>query len=113
MAKKHCSLQKRKLFNCSAFDSIHDHSLSLIEHFAVLMKKSGKKDGAKERAGLAENVELAVGMLVIVMWNVHTELDIANGARGEWFLFLCQPKMIIYHVFGRNNINQIGSMQHP
>jgi hypothetical protein len=82
MAKKHCVLNRRQLFISHAHDTIHGQSLSLAERFATLTKTRGKKDSGQERGGLAENVELAIGMPVMVTWNVHTELDIANGARG-------------------------------
>ncbi|KIK79554.1 hypothetical protein PAXRUDRAFT_161048, partial [Paxillus rubicundulus Ve08.2h10] len=36
-----------------------------------------------ERAALPNRTELAVGMEVMVTLNVETDLDIANGARGE------------------------------
>ncbi|KAH7904529.1 hypothetical protein BJ138DRAFT_1019029, partial [Hygrophoropsis aurantiaca] len=41
---------------------------------------SGKSD---EHGGLPNDMELAVGMEVMVMFNVETDLDVANGACGE------------------------------
>lgn len=82
MAKKKCLSGKRKLFISHALDTIHGQTLSIAERYAVLTKGNRKNDGGEERAGLPEKVELAIGMQVMVTWNVHTELDIANGARG-------------------------------
>jgi ATP-dependent exoDNAse (exonuclease V) alpha subunit len=64
-------------------DEINGRPLSLAERYAVLTTGKQKKDGGEERAGLSKTVELAVGMPVMVTWNVHTKLDIANGSRGE------------------------------
>jgi hypothetical protein len=43
-------------------------------------RHGGKRD---ERAALPNRVELAIGMHVMVTFNVETDLDIANGSRGE------------------------------
>jgi ATP-dependent exoDNAse (exonuclease V) alpha subunit len=41
-----------------------------------------KGSGRKERVGLQDVVDLAVGLKVMVTFNVNTDLDIANGTRG-------------------------------
>ena len=64
-------------------DTVGGKLLSLAEQFTVLTKANGKKDGEQEHAGLAKKMELAIGMQVMVTWNVQLELDVANGARGE------------------------------
>ena len=36
-----------------------------------------------ERGGLMKNVELAIGIPVMVTLNILTDLDVANGVQGE------------------------------
>ncbi|KIN97095.1 hypothetical protein M404DRAFT_107112, partial [Pisolithus tinctorius Marx 270] len=36
----------------------------------------------QEQGGLSNEVVLAIGMQVMVMFNIATDLDLANGARG-------------------------------
>ena len=82
-ARKACSEEGRPLLVSTAVDLIEGKPLSLAERYGVLMKSGEKKDGGEERAGLTKTVELSVGMPVMVTTNVHTELDVANGSRGE------------------------------
>jgi hypothetical protein len=79
---KDCMSNKKSLLISSAIDTIEGQPLTLAERFAVLTKSGQKKDGGEERAGLTKNIELMIGMPVMVTWNVHTELDVANGSRG-------------------------------
>lgn len=79
-AKKVCTASGRPLLISPAKDTINNQLLSIAERFAVLKKAGQKKDGGEKRAGLAKTLELAIGMPVMVTWNVHMELDIANGS---------------------------------
>ena len=79
-AKKACVHDQKPLLISTANDVINGQSLSLAERFAVLTKAGRKRDGGEDRAGLTKTVELAIGMPVMVTWNVHTELDVANGS---------------------------------
>ena len=77
-----CRQRKRQLFVCPAYDTINGQSLSMSERFTVASKRPvGTKQD--ERAGLPNSVELSIGMKIMVTFNVETDLDIANGARGE------------------------------
>jgi hypothetical protein len=49
----------------------------------VYTKQTGKQSKQDERASLPNMIELAVGMKVIVTFDVETDLDVANDARGE------------------------------
>lgn len=71
------------LFSCRAFDHIDGHEITLSEKFAIASKNSRGRGRQDERAGLPNLVELAIGMQVMVTYNVETELDVANGSRGE------------------------------
>lgn len=91
-AKKMCVLAGEPLLVSMAIDTIEGVPLTVAERFAVMTKKRSKKDGGEERAGLMKSVEMAIGMLVMVTWNVHTELDVANGSREEIVGITLHPK---------------------
>ncbi|KIJ63123.1 hypothetical protein HYDPIDRAFT_29812 [Hydnomerulius pinastri MD-312] len=55
--------------------------VDLSREFATATKPSGRKGRRDERAALPGCVELAIGMKVMI--NVETDLDVANGSRGE------------------------------
>lgn len=76
--RRHCARTGHQLYRCPADDRIAGRPLSLVEQYSLHASKSG----ADERRRLADDVELAVGMKVMVTFNIQTELDIANGARG-------------------------------
>jgi PIF1-like helicase len=81
---QHCSRTKQQLFTSVAEDSIRGRGLTLQERFIVASKR--KRGGGKsrcEKGSLSATIQLAIGMKVMVTFNVKTELDIANGARGE------------------------------
>ncbi|OAX36730.1 hypothetical protein K503DRAFT_784140 [Rhizopogon vinicolor AM-OR11-026] len=65
-----------------AYDTFRGRRLTLVEQFSVATRPKilGKQN---ERAALSNRIELAIGMKVMVTFNVETDLDIANGARGE------------------------------
>ena len=67
------------LFICKAYDHINGRSLTLSEKFAVVSKNSKGRGRQDERASLPNVVELQV----MVTFNVKTDLDVANGSRGE------------------------------
>ena len=90
MAKIKCLSERRKLYISHALNTNHGQPLLIAEQFSVLTKLSGKKNDGEDRAGLAQDIELEIEMPVVVTWNVHTELNITNGARG-------QSKIISYH----------------
>lgn len=82
--RKHCAETGETLFICRAQDRIGGKELTLSERQAIAQKKgSGKRKGRKERGGLPNIVELARGMEVMVTYNVDTDIDVANGARGR------------------------------
>ncbi|KIO05032.1 hypothetical protein M404DRAFT_100727, partial [Pisolithus tinctorius Marx 270] len=52
--------------------------------FAVAAKPKGSRGRLRqERGGLADEVHVAIGMEVMVTFDVSTGLDMANGARGH------------------------------
>ncbi|KAG9310610.1 hypothetical protein JVU11DRAFT_9176 [Chiua virens] len=76
----HCAHWKRvwePIFVCHAHDTIQGRPLSLGEKFAVASKRSRERQ--EEMAGLPNTVELAIGVEVMVTFNVETSLDVATG----------------------------------
>ena len=81
--RKHCTQQRVPLYICRAEDTVQGRPVSLAQKFLVASKKSrAPENRGSLRAGLPYDVEIAKGMKVMVTSNLHTELDIANGARG-------------------------------
>jgi hypothetical protein len=76
-----CSRRRIQLFHVTACDTIGGKQLSLNDRFAIASTKDrgGKR---KERGGLQDVVDLAIGLKVMVTFNVNTNLDIAAHDRG-------------------------------
>lgn len=81
--RKHCRQRKEVLYTCRAQDRIHGRRLTLAERLAVATKATQGIKGRNERGGLPNLVEFAKGMEVMVTFNVKTDLDVANGSRGQ------------------------------
>ncbi|OJA12140.1 hypothetical protein AZE42_05139 [Rhizopogon vesiculosus] len=76
--------RESQLLICTAYDTSQGQPLTLSEWFAVATKPNGRyRRKRDERAALPNRVELAIEISVIVTFNVETDLDIANGSRGE------------------------------
>ncbi len=85
--EQHAFRSGQRVFVSVAEDTIKGQSLTLRQRLAVHEKpgngRSSRSGGKQDRAGLPLNVELAVGMKVMVTFNVNTDLDLTNGARGS------------------------------
>jgi hypothetical protein len=66
---------------CQAKDKIEGRELTLSEQHALVARAMKSSSGKGNM--LPERIELARGMKVMVTYDVETDLDIANGARGE------------------------------
>ncbi|KZO92297.1 hypothetical protein CALVIDRAFT_547034 [Calocera viscosa TUFC12733] len=64
-------------------DTIGGRKITSTERYAILTKSRTRNKSRKERGGLPQMVPLAIGMEVMVTLNVQTDLDVANGARGQ------------------------------
>ncbi|THH14182.1 hypothetical protein EW146_g6117 [Bondarzewia mesenterica] len=78
--RNHCRKMGVQRYVCTAEDTVRGRRLGMAERYAVALKKNSKGKGI---SGLPPTVTIAVGMKVMVTLNVDTDLDIANGARGE------------------------------
>jgi ATP-dependent exoDNAse (exonuclease V) alpha subunit len=85
--KKHCRETKHTLFISRSEDEIHGRPLNLGEKLllATQLQKSSKTI-------LQTHQTLAIGMRVMVTWNVNTELDVANGAKGTITKIVLDPR---------------------
>ena len=87
--RKWCTKTKRPLFICPAEDRIKGRPLFIRERFALAERSS--TESRRRRKDLPETLELAVGMKVMVTSNVETDLDVANGSRGEIVDIILHP----------------------
>lgn len=79
--RKWCAASRQQLFIIPAEDRIKGRSLNMKERYAVAGLETTQK--RRKRKDLPEEVEVARGMKVMVTSNIQTDLDLANGARGE------------------------------
>lgn len=79
--KKHCANRGHRLYVCPAEDTVGGRAATNEEKIAILTRVKGS-NSQLERAGLAKDIELAIGAPVMVTLNIHTDLDVANGVRG-------------------------------
>ncbi|KAG8945718.1 hypothetical protein FRC04_000577 [Tulasnella sp. 424] len=83
--RKHCAETKNTLYICPVEDTINgraEDQFSLDKRYEIVTKHSRGWKGRREKKGLPEEVELDIGMEAMVTYNVETDLDVANGARG-------------------------------
>ncbi|KAG1790367.1 uncharacterized protein HD556DRAFT_1217533, partial [Suillus plorans] len=83
VTKNYCQQSHNQLFICWALDMTQGQRLTLEESFTVAMKPKGFQATGNDHALLSNMIEIAVGMKVMVTFNIKTDLDIANRARGE------------------------------
>jgi hypothetical protein len=81
MARNWCRDTNQQLFVCHATDTIENKPLTIKERISYVdhMQKNAKR----KKTVLPDEVELAIGMEVIVTNNIAVDLDITNGARGH------------------------------
>ncbi|KAJ6497949.1 hypothetical protein C8R47DRAFT_920566, partial [Mycena vitilis] len=78
MLAKHCATSGNRLYICQAEDvkGEQEVALTLDERIRVAGMKTRQTDK------LAERTEVAIGMRGMIMLNLATESDLANGTRG-------------------------------
>jgi len=84
---QHCHHTGHQLFVCPREDLIQGRVLSNMERFALASQK--KKRG---HTMLPRSLSLAIGMQVLVTFNIQTDLDLANGARGSIVGIVLHPE---------------------
>ncbi|KAJ3806137.1 hypothetical protein F5876DRAFT_19146, partial [Lentinula aff. lateritia] len=73
---RHCKLHATRLYSCPAEDTIGGIPLS-NEQLLCIARLDSKRTG-----NLEHQVEIAVGMRAMILANIATEADLANGTRG-------------------------------
>ncbi len=79
--RKACQDRGERVYVVTAEDRIKGQPLTLRERHLVVGRLKTQK--GQKRRDLPEVIELAIGMKVMVTSNIQTDLDLANGARGE------------------------------
>ncbi|KIL54765.1 hypothetical protein M378DRAFT_1051766 [Amanita muscaria Koide BX008] len=79
----HCQKTKRQLLICPAEDTKRGSAvLSSEERLALLKRKFEAKSRQSDRSQLEDEILLAEGMKVMLVTNIQTDFDMANGSRG-------------------------------
>ncbi len=88
--RKWCESSGQRLYIVRAQDRIKGKTLTMQERVALVGR--GKTANRRGKKDLPEVLELAVGMKVMVTTNIQTDLDLANGARGEIVDIVLHPE---------------------
>ncbi|KAJ3770705.1 hypothetical protein FB446DRAFT_627269, partial [Lentinula raphanica] len=88
--RRSCSERRTPLYVINAEDSIGGRPLTMPERIEVAKRGAGER--TRQRQNLPHQIELGVGMKVMVTSNVKTDLDVANGARGEIVDIILDPR---------------------
>ena len=75
------SLGVTLITSCPAFDTVQGRQLNMEERIALTTKPKRDSRDRLQHGRLPDEVELTVGMEVIVTFNVSTDLNMANEAR--------------------------------
>ncbi|KAF8440268.1 hypothetical protein L210DRAFT_805081, partial [Boletus edulis BED1] len=57
--------------------------VTLSKQFTIAVKFAKQRSRHDEQAEIPDTVMIAIGMKVMLMYNIETDLNIINGARGE------------------------------
>ncbi|KAI9566423.1 hypothetical protein HD554DRAFT_2115658, partial [Boletus coccyginus] len=74
----------QQLLICPATDHIQGRLLSLAERFAMASKIDSRRRKQDEHGGLPDIVMLSVGMMIMVTFNIETDLDILNEEESQF-----------------------------
>jgi len=88
--RKHCLATGQRMYICSAEDTdrTNDSELSAEVRFEIA------RSTEKQTGGLRDRTIVAIGMKAMVMLNVATEADIANGTRGTIHDIILDPREV-------------------
>jgi len=100
-----CSRTGRMLYICPAEDVVGKtgNPPNLYERWAMEVRL--QTTGRRNRTDLPEEIELAIGAKVMVTQNIDTDLDIANGSRGEIVEIVLHPDE--GNVVGHNGVARL------
>ena len=81
--RRHCRLNGVTLYISKAYDVTGGRLLTAEEDLQMMKKRE---------VALATELQIAIGMKVMITFNVNTEKDIANGARGKVVDIILDPR---------------------
>ncbi|KIL60606.1 hypothetical protein M378DRAFT_83570, partial [Amanita muscaria Koide BX008] len=91
--RQHCRRSQQQLLICPSEDTKKGRTkLSTGERLAVLKRKTEGKGNQSDRLQLEEEILLAKGLKVMLVTNVQTDFDMANGARGTVVDIILDPR---------------------
>ena len=91
---KYCEENEGRMYICPARDTIKKRPLSLAERYGLALRMRAKTKFGKKRNiknDLPEYLSIAIGAQVMVVQNIETDLDLANGARGTIIGIVLDP----------------------
>jgi hypothetical protein len=74
-------MSNQQLYLCPAPDTVNGRPLTLPERYS-LAKSKMRGENSRKGGDLANELELGIGMKVMVTENMETDLDVANGSQG-------------------------------
>lgn len=99
--REHCAKRKEMLYVIRVEDTIRRRQLTLSEQYALVLAHIHAKRTNSRRKPSSEMLKVAMGAKVMATENVQTDLDLANGARGE-------VVDIVLHLEGRRSTSSMG-----
>ncbi|KAJ3870704.1 hypothetical protein F5051DRAFT_341722, partial [Lentinula edodes] len=89
--RRHCKVNNQRLYSCPAEDTIAGDSLTPAQLLRIA------KLDIKRTGNLEHRVEIAIGMKAMVLANIATEADLANGTRGTVTKIILDEREPIQH----------------
>lgn len=93
--RKHCKETGHRIYICHSDDTIKGRPLTLAEEYGMALRSSQKTATGRRRDtknDLPETISILIGAEVMVVENIETDLDIANGARGTIVDIVLNPE---------------------
>ena len=87
--RQHCKSTGERLYICPAENTVKGQPLTMRQRLALAEHRT--RETASTTRTLPGQLMLAKGMKVMVTLNIHTDLDIANGTRGEIVAIVLDP----------------------
>ncbi|KAJ6479041.1 hypothetical protein C8R45DRAFT_762088, partial [Mycena sanguinolenta] len=89
-----CKATGRRLYIRKADDTYRGRVLNLAEKYALTLHLGKRKGGTKQKQmeDLPNIIGLPIGMKFLVTSNIETDLDLANGARGDIVNIILAPE---------------------
>jgi hypothetical protein len=92
---KHCRRLQERIYIIQAEDRIKGRPLTLAEKYGVALRGSERTAGGRRRKpkqDLPDSLSIAIGAEVMVIQNIETDLDMANGSRGRIVDIVLHPE---------------------